>query len=289
VDVVNVEYDLCYVTAGRVTYRSASLEIEAVLQPGDVFQRFPGIKHSTVPDISKEYGESFITIPPSLYSALVAVGTVNPRTPVLKPGLDTAIIDRFRDIFTRLRQAADLPDIIADMHRLVTTIYRLDRSSGSGDPYALSIEHACSLLDKFSDERSIPELLRDLPAGYERIRKVFTERLGVSPGEYRIRRKIDHAREMLLAHPEHLSVKEIACRLGYPDSASFAKQFKQKMGVSPEVFRREQMPPTQNGGADSYGHGQKVRASRSQYKVPCVQGRRDGDALVLYLDSCLKQ
>jgi len=242
VDVVNEDYDLCYVTAGRLTYTNGARNLKAVLGPGDVFQRFPGIKHSTRPDPETEYGESFVKIPVGFYTALCDLGTINPKKPILKPGLDSALSDRFRDIFTRLRQATDpdLADIIAGMHQLIATIYHLDQRSSAGDPYALNIEKACSLLSRIDDERSIPELLSDVPISYERLRKIFTERLGISPGEYRIRRKIDRARELLLAHPGHLSIKEVAARLGYPDSASFAKQFKQRVGRSPDAYRRGQ-------------------------------------------------
>jgi AraC-like DNA-binding protein len=71
--------------------------------------------------------------------------------------------------------------------------------------------------------------------GYESFRKEFRARMGVSPGDYRIRRRIDRARELLTSTTQ--SVKEIAYELGYPNPSVFSLQFKREVGRSPEHYR----------------------------------------------------
>jgi AraC-like DNA-binding protein len=71
---------------------------------------------------------------------------------------------------------------------------------------------------------------------YERFRKIFRQRQGLSPGDYRIRRRIDQAKALITQH--RLSNKEIAYALGYADPFTFSKQFKQVVGMSPAVFRK---------------------------------------------------
>jgi AraC-like DNA-binding protein len=70
---------------------------------------------------------------------------------------------------------------------------------------------------------------------YSLFRKRFLERAGTSPGDYRIRRRIERA--MALLTKEKLLVKEVAAQLGYPDEYAFSAQFKKVAGVSPTIFR----------------------------------------------------
>jgi AraC-like DNA-binding protein len=67
--------------------------------------------------------------------------------------------------------------------------------------------------------------------------RVFKNQLGVTPGEYLIRTRIDHAKGLLLMGSE--SIKEIAYRLGYSDQFVFSRQFKLRTGMSPKEFRRK--------------------------------------------------
>jgi len=99
------------------------------------------------------------------------------------------------------------------------------------------IESACVALSRDLDKRlDTATLAASYGLSYERFRKIFRERTGISPGEYRIRRRIDRAR--VLIAQDRLSNKEVAYQLGYADPFTFSKQFKQVVGVSPELFRR---------------------------------------------------
>jgi len=99
------------------------------------------------------------------------------------------------------------------------------------------IERVAALLMRDLEERlDIEQIAAGLDVSYERFRKLFRQRMGVSPGEYRIRRRIDQARSMLIQ--QRLSNKEIAYALGYADPFTFSKQFKRFVGMSPTVFRK---------------------------------------------------
>ena len=71
---------------------------------------------------------------------------------------------------------------------------------------------------------------------YERFRKVFKERVGMSPGDYRIRRRVELACRLLVQ--ERIPAKQVAYDLGYADEYCFSKQFRKFIGVSPDAFRK---------------------------------------------------
>ncbi|HLL89724.1 MAG TPA: AraC family transcriptional regulator, partial [Tepidisphaeraceae bacterium] len=104
---------------------------------------------------------------------------------------------------------------------------------------AAAVERACAALSRDVHRRlDVADLIAPAAGGlsYERFRKLFRQRTGHSPHDYRIRRRIDKAKALI--HQERLSNKQVAYALGYPDPFTFSKQFKQVVGVSPEQFRR---------------------------------------------------
>ena len=69
----------------------------------------------------------------------------------------------------------------------------------------------------------------------ERFRKKFAAAVGVPPARYRMLRRMDRAKALLVE--TELSVKEIAYRLNFFDPYFFSRQFKQVTGQAPTDFR----------------------------------------------------
>lgn len=70
---------------------------------------------------------------------------------------------------------------------------------------------------------------------YNTFRKNFTNAYGVSPQQYRLRKKVENAKQ-LLSMGYHCS--EVADTLGYPDLYTFSHQFKQIAGTTPKEYRK---------------------------------------------------
>lgn len=66
---------------------------------------------------------------------------------------------------------------------------------------------------------------------YARLRKAFRARFGVSPGRYRIERRLALAAS-LLRH-DGRGVAEVAAILGYPSPFAFSAQFRARFGKPP--------------------------------------------------------
>jgi AraC-like DNA-binding protein/quercetin dioxygenase-like cupin family protein len=205
---------------------------------GCLIEMPPGRPHGVVHDADGQWGEAFVSFDGGFAGVMASLGVIDPARPVLRPGVDLSLIERFEQILRLLRDGADrdMPHALARVHELLLAANDLDHAAREPDPHVALVEKACQVLSGELQRRmSLPDLAGRFDLSYERFRKVFRERTGLSPGQYRIRRRIDHARTLLAQRGA--SVKEIAYALGYKDPFTFSKQFKNVVGVSPERFR----------------------------------------------------
>lgn len=154
-------------------------------------------------------------------------------------GSETAMVWNIQLIGTKLRTMQDEEEqsLAVQFHELLTSIKALVHSRSIPDTESVLIRQACRFLTETAAENcSLPDLAKSLGVGYERFRKIFNRHTGQAPGNYRIQRRIDKARELLIRNK--LNSKEIAHQLGYADQFVFSKQFKQFVGEAPEEFRR---------------------------------------------------
>lgn len=98
------------------------------------------------------------------------------------------------------------------------------------------IRHICEKIQKSPGHyRSLNDLIGECHYSKDHLIRLFRRHRGITPGEFIIRTRIDNARGLLTI--PSLSVKQVSAQLGYPDSCSFSKQFKERVGVSPKTFR----------------------------------------------------
>lgn len=104
-------------------------------------------------------------------------------------------------------------------------------------PYALKrvldrIEHS------FRSEVSLASLARE--AGYSRghFLKMFRASTGVTPHQYVLKRRVDHARFLL--KQREISIIDIAADCGFSSQAHLTQVFGQHIGVTPAEYRRNQ-------------------------------------------------
>lgn len=66
---------------------------------------------------------------------------------------------------------------------------------------------------------------------------IFKEKMGVSPQEYLIQCKLNHAADFLIQTDN--PIQEIARQVGYDNPLTFSKTFKSFFGVSPKLYRQQ--------------------------------------------------
>lgn len=74
--------------------------------------------------------------------------------------------------------------------------------------------------------------------GYHKtyISNVFSDVVGVPPGKYLSKLRIDKAKQLLQERPEW-SLRQVAEQVGYEDSLYFSKVFKNATGLSPKMYK----------------------------------------------------
>lgn len=70
------------------------------------------------------------------------------------------------------------------------------------------------------------------------LEKIFKMQTGKTLRQYQIDKKINQAQNLIISLPE-MTITEIAGMLGFYDSAHFSKAFKNQVGVTPSVFKKQ--------------------------------------------------
>ena len=240
-DHVNFEssyYAMSYVVYGEGEYLD-SWGRTYPLRAGSFFQRFPGYVHSTRVISTDGWLELFIDMGPELTQVLSTMGILNPRQPCGDAGENRDWAQALLDFRIALEKAEEdalrllLPQGLA----LVQRIVEAGRKSASSEDQAM-LGLACQLLGTDWTQRlDIRRMCAEHGWGYERFRKVFKAQMGISPAQFRIRRRLDEARRRLLASPPP-PLKDIAATLGYSSVYEFCAQFTRATGQPPGRFRK---------------------------------------------------
>lgn len=206
------------------------------LSRGSFVQRLPGVKHSTIVKPDGKWLEFFICISAESYYNLLSMGLLSDR-PVMN--CEEAVVDEIlpaaQNLLSAMRRAdeQELIHLYFEAQQLLCTITSRCVHSRQEDD---CIQLACRLIERCSGRVSGQEIAAQMNMGYEALRKQFRAYTGISIGQYAIRVRVNRAKVLLLR--SDLSLEKLAVQLGYSDSFSFCKQFKQHTGVSPSEFRK---------------------------------------------------
>ncbi|MHC4874597.1 MAG: AraC family transcriptional regulator [Planctomycetota bacterium] len=192
-------YSLCYVLKGSGKYIDYQGRTH-LLKPGSFFHRIPGFIHTSIIDNADEWHESFISLGISLSDSLLKMGLVNTDKPCGFAGLSQNLVGVFADIRRSLEKVSEdrLGEILPAMLNLHQQITSTESNVENKEDKAI-VNLACQILSKnLSHKIDLKEMCKKQGWGYEKFRKLFKNSIGISPAQYRIRRRIDEARKLLL-------------------------------------------------------------------------------------------
>lgn len=208
--------------------------------PGDLMHLPPNVEHSVTHGSDGQWAEYYFPLPIEMHESLCSLQVCNLQQNVWHVGLHISLIKECEKQLAMLRQQENEAWLYAQVTitavNLIMSAKQLMLRQVSPTQQQISIMEARQHLEEdWIASTDLKQLARSLNMSYERFRKLFKQFVGHSPGEFRILRRVDRAKTLLL---KQYAVAEVASDLGYPDAFSFSKQFKRYTGMSPTQFRR---------------------------------------------------
>lgn len=98
------------------------------------------------------------------------------------------------------------------------------------------VEEAKKFIDlNYVNADAIQDYFDNISLSYSWFRKLFREKYGIAPMQYR--QKLLHDRALKLITNTRLSIKEIAFQLNFDSQNYFSRAFKKQFGLSPQHYR----------------------------------------------------
>jgi AraC family transcriptional regulator of adaptative response / DNA-3-methyladenine glycosylase II len=149
----------------------------------------------------------------------------------------------------------------------------LDRHWSSEDAGAVLVQHATRLLDapRFGTEpdnkrAAMQTLSARLGVSDRHLRRVFEQRLGVSPLQYLLTRRLLAAKQLLA--DTALPVSQVALASGFASLRRFNAAFFGRYGLDPTQMRRGQAKQPQAADAHHHGHDRCGVVVRLAWRPP---------------------
>ena len=207
------------------------------LEAGDLVQRVPGVVHSTRVEPDGQWLEFFISVSADFFEKEKKLGVLT-STPVKKRAFYTVDVELYKSLIGKLEAANqyELPTMALELECEILHLFGYGIAKNRNRDKDGLLQSACDLLEQNLDsEISMEKLAKDIQMGYESFRKEFRKKYGISPGKYRIIKKMEQACMLL---ESGIPIKEIAQMVGYDDVYSFSKQFTKTYHIAPGKFRQ---------------------------------------------------
>lgn len=235
------EYQLIYIAGGEGFFESSSVP-ECVVHAGTVLLLFPGEWHRFRPNMQTGWDEYWVGFTGEVADNLMRGKFFEPPGAVLSIGYNAEIVALFSGIIeqTKTERPGYQPFVSGMLLHLLGCVYSLSRqqSFSNADGVKSKMEQAIMLLRSKIDEAiDIHEIAEELNVSYAWFRKWFKLYTGLAPQQYVIQLKMEKAK-VLLADSGN-SIKGIAYQLRFEHPLYFSKLFKEKVGVSPDLYRKQ--------------------------------------------------
>jgi AraC-like DNA-binding protein len=254
-------YQIILISGGSGMFECAALRGIQPVVPGTIMVLFPGIWHRYRPRTETGWVEHWIECQGPAFDAAARAGLIQPRHSLLKPGL----IHDLSDCFERCHSLARM-DAMANQELLSTLgLYLLAllghlRRGERGFTKAIDdvVQRAHTLIAlRCQEPLDLPALAAELGVGYSNLRHSFMARMGISLRQHYLNTRIQKAQDLLVNTSK--TVKEVAEILGFESASHFSKQFKKRIGVSPNDWRvkfpAQQQKSEPVSGLESFGRG----------------------------------
>jgi len=237
------EYQLIYIAGGEGLFESLGTK-EKKVKEGTVIVLFPGEWHRFKPNAATGWDEYWVGFKGEIIDNLVKKNFFTKEDALLQVGLKEEIIILFTEIIeqTKSEKTGYQPLISGAVLHLLGYVHSLVKQKlfENENQMVVTINKARILLRTRIDE-DIPmqKIADELQVSYAWFRKMFKLYTGIAPQQYFIQLKIEKAKTLLCNYNK--SIKEVAYELNFDSPFYFSKLFKEKVGVSPDQYKKKYM------------------------------------------------
>lgn len=234
------EYQIIYIPKGEGIFESASCT-QTIVKEGTILFLFPGEWHRFKPTEQTGWDEFWVGFKGAIIENLVRQNFLDLQNAVLNIGVNESIILLLTEIIekTKEEKTGYQPLVSGIVLHLLGQIHSMTKQRGfePGD-ITESIINKARIIFRTNIEQDIAmeKVAEELNVSYAWFRKAFKTYTGIAPHQYLMQLKIEKAKMLLSDNSK--SIKEIAFSLNFESAFYFSKLFKEKIGVSPEVYRK---------------------------------------------------
>ena len=212
---------------------------ERLMQPGQAVLYYPHTGYRYAMKGREEVQYYWVHFTGTDADSLIA-GCRLPTCTLLQVGGGASVASGFEELFHDfilrdhcfdLSAASKLISICVEISRCLDPVQGGRSGAGGRIRRALIYIH-----QNYEKEISVPFLAELAHLSPSRFRALFREATGLSPLDYLLVLRLNHARQLMLQTGS--SIGEVARAVGYEDQLYFSRIFKKRTGLSPSAYRR---------------------------------------------------
>ena len=236
------DFVIRFILSGKGHLRSHMSRFD--VEENHMFLLFPGKEHTCMADAVDPWQYCWISFRGDGAEPLMRSIGFSENCPVLALRNCAGIGEEIRSLLTfrqtapqdYFRKASRLNSIFALITDQTDDSAAVSLSRNMGDlPYAsIAIRF---IQTHYNKKLYISELASSIGISRNYLTQLVKEQIGLSPQEYLIHYRLEHAAHALRNSADSISLVAMEC--GYDDPLAFSKAFKKKYGVSPSVYRKE--------------------------------------------------
>ncbi|MBQ9086516.1 MAG: AraC family transcriptional regulator [Clostridia bacterium] len=227
------EYILHYVTGGEGTFNGRTV------RAGEGFLTVPGVMHRMASDSSDPWRFKWIAFRGRDAKWQMKSIGLDEEHPYFSFHFSRHLEELFDEVIYGEHEDCDLNTYLQGVFYIILSYHKKQyreesRYKGAGGDYA---REAVRYMDEhFREDLRAEALAEKLHISRKYLCAVLEEHIGMSTKEYLLMRRLECAAHLL--RYTGMTISEIAAQVGYGDYTQLSRLFRQRMGVSPQQFRK---------------------------------------------------